>query len=372
MAIDLIITGRVKSLGRVSAVRGTLLGHTVSDTPAAPTWRDEFGNAVAIGPNDRVEVYTVTCSSNTSGEQVKLETLGGFQVVRLNVTSNRTAFLRFDGAPLLLPPGSNLFAVSDVWSPAQIPNLWAWWDLGPSGTRTVSGSEITAVNDLSSNGRHLGKAYNGGTTGTGPATTGTVGGNGAARFTTAGNVLAHNYSTVNDIDLSVVTVLLVADNVTSTNDTLVSTRDDAGGAWTIRSTFTTNIQSLLTTGTVRADETITAGAPFLLSSRFDQRESGGSLVAPGGSIVRSRLNGALSWTDDAETGTPGWAPSNQWVGVGGNPNNSGQINADIGEVLIIDADASDSDRQRAEGYLAHKWGLDGSLPAGHPWKSAPP
>jgi hypothetical protein len=30
------------------------------------------------------------------------------------------------------------------------------------------------------------------------------------------------------------------------------------------------------------------------------------------------------------------------------------------------------ERQRLEGYAAHKWGLAGSLPGGHPYKSAPP
>ena len=28
--------------------------------------------------------------------------------------------------------------------------------------------------------------------------------------------------------------------------------------------------------------------------------------------------------------------------------------------------------ERAEGYLAHKWGLESELPAGHPYKSSPP
>ena len=31
-----------------------------------------------------------------------------------------------------------------------------------------------------------------------------------------------------------------------------------------------------------------------------------------------------------------------------------------------------SDVEKAEGYLAHKWGLTGVLPAGHPYKSSPP
>jgi hypothetical protein len=33
---------------------------------------------------------------------------------------------------------------------------------------------------------------------------------------------------------------------------------------------------------------------------------------------------------------------------------------------------ADADRQRIEGYLAHKWGLVGSLPSGHPYKTAAP
>ena len=31
-----------------------------------------------------------------------------------------------------------------------------------------------------------------------------------------------------------------------------------------------------------------------------------------------------------------------------------------------------TDFQKAEGYLAHKWGLEGNLPAGHPYKSSAP
>jgi hypothetical protein len=33
---------------------------------------------------------------------------------------------------------------------------------------------------------------------------------------------------------------------------------------------------------------------------------------------------------------------------------------------------STTDRQKLEGYLAHKWGLAANLPADHPYKSAAP
>ncbi|MDC0506037.1 prepilin-type N-terminal cleavage/methylation domain-containing protein, partial [Candidatus Gracilibacteria bacterium] len=44
----------------------------------------------------------------------------------------------------------------------------------------------------------------------------------------------------------------------------------------------------------------------------------------------------------------------------------------ISEVLIFDSLLSTADRQKVEGYLAHKWGRVGSLPGSHPYKLAPP
>ena len=41
-------------------------------------------------------------------------------------------------------------------------------------------------------------------------------------------------------------------------------------------------------------------------------------------------------------------------------------------MIILDGVPSTSDRQRVEGYLAHKWLLTGSLPADHPYKSTAP
>ncbi|MGU3668022.1 hypothetical protein ACLBX9_27865 [Methylobacterium sp. A49B] len=44
----------------------------------------------------------------------------------------------------------------------------------------------------------------------------------------------------------------------------------------------------------------------------------------------------------------------------------------VQEVFVINGILSDSDRQKLEGYLAWKWGLQGQLPAGHTYASAPP
>jgi len=44
----------------------------------------------------------------------------------------------------------------------------------------------------------------------------------------------------------------------------------------------------------------------------------------------------------------------------------------LGEYIITRGSLSTSDRQKIEGYLAHKWGLEGNLPSGHPYKTQKP
>ncbi|MES2982476.1 MAG: IPT/TIG domain-containing protein [Verrucomicrobiota bacterium] len=47
-------------------------------------------------------------------------------------------------------------------------------------------------------------------------------------------------------------------------------------------------------------------------------------------------------------------------------------NGSFGEAISYNTQISDADRQKTEGYLAHKWGFAASLPAAHPYKVAPP
>ena len=47
-------------------------------------------------------------------------------------------------------------------------------------------------------------------------------------------------------------------------------------------------------------------------------------------------------------------------------------NGFIAEIIVGRFDINDADRQKVEGYLAHKWGLTADLPADHPYKVNPP
>lgn len=52
--------------------------------------------------------------------------------------------------------------------------------------------------------------------------------------------------------------------------------------------------------------------------------------------------------------------------------NSCDMNGDIAEVALYGTALSTEDRQLAEGLLVWKYGLQGSLPSGHPWENADP
>ncbi len=56
----------------------------------------------------------------------------------------------------------------------------------------------------------------------------------------------------------------------------------------------------------------------------------------------------------------------------GNDGATNHDNCTMGEVVIINGVVTTENRQKLEGYLAHKWSLASTLPAIHPYKVAPP
>lgn len=48
------------------------------------------------------------------------------------------------------------------------------------------------------------------------------------------------------------------------------------------------------------------------------------------------------------------------------------MDGDLHELIIYNAPLSQANREKVEGYLAWKWGLEGNLPSGHPYENAAP
>jgi hypothetical protein len=99
------------------------------------------------------------------------------------------------------------------------------------------------------------------------------------------------------------------------------------------------------------------GTPYLFSSVYD------------GANHISYANGTAG-TTVASTGNFSW--DQLWINCRVNnqtPSVSGAHK--YGEIIVV-VDMLPEDRQTIEGYLAWKWGLEGSLPGDHPYKSAAP
>lgn len=85
-----------------------------------------------------------------------------------------------------------------------------------------------------------------------------------------------------------------------------------------------------------------------------------------------RVNGGGALDANESTGTPSSANPSSVLVIAAFPGGTDTLVGYIAELVIFDTILSDADRQKMDGYLAHKWGLAGNLPSDHPYKSAPP
>jgi hypothetical protein len=58
--------------------------------------------------------------------------------------------------------------------------------------------------------------------------------------------------------------------------------------------------------------------------------------------------------------------------IGCSSNTTNYFDGKIAEIVVLNNETTITDRQKMEGYLAYKWGLQANLPVGHPYKSSPP
>ena len=79
------------------------------------------------------------------------------------------------------------------------------------------------------------------------------------------------------------------------------------------------------------------------------------------------INGSLSPTS---AGT--WSSATNYAFGRLGRNGSDTLDGKLGEVIIMQYELSDADRQKVEGYLAWKFEIEIELPEDHPYKDAPP
>ncbi|MCU0273940.1 MAG: fibronectin type III domain-containing protein, partial [Acidimicrobiales bacterium] len=249
-------------------------------------------------------------------------------------------------------------AAQALWTPADLPNgLDLWLDAGDASTMTVAGGAVAEWRDRSGNSRHAAQA-----TVSSRPTYQVAGFNGRPAVSFAGAAVSLTGASA-----------------------LPGTSTEYGFAMAYRATAPTSTRPRMF-GVNTPTFNLQLG--YLEDQRLFTRVGGQAYAgvpraAEGAdNVVVFRYDAAahrvsLNGTEEALVAGPSPNSDSQissgtYALPAGYASGTFKMNGVIGEVVYVGAPLSLADLQRLEGYLAHKWGTTASLPAGHPYRDAPP
>lgn len=248
-----------------------------------------------------------------------------------------------------------------VWTPAQIPTA-LWLDASDNSTITLNGSNVSQWNDKSGNGYHVSQQ--------------------AVAKQPPYGVLANQQNNLNTISFDGI------------NDELRRNTEIIGNASSQKHIFlagkwlSSAVEDIPIAIGGTADNHLKMRCFYRTtnSTTFGLEIFNGGVAEPSFNPINGNFNTfygrfpvpnsntyeiGYNGTIVSKTG-PFPQPIQAGVIVGGWQTVAPYFTAiNVGEIIICDA-LTVSDRQKIEGYLAHKWGLTANLPAGHPYKTIPP
>jgi hypothetical protein len=254
---------------------------------------------------------------------------------------------------------------SVLFTPNRLANLALWLDAGDSNSVTTVSGAVSQWTDKSGNGRNATQS----TAGARPTYT-TAGLNGLNVLTFNGSDNGHILTTTYDL-ANTYTIVTVCKKTTQTAVSIsgirpaVASSSGAGkliaGIGTFRVGFSSPLVDVLDM--------------FLDNTRVDIVE--GSWLDNETVIASNTYDGSVlsAWKNGDIHSSPLSASRTGFgaVNIGGLQDfNSRRFAGTIAEVIIMSTSAATADRERIEGYLAHKWGVAANLPAGHPYKTSAP
>jgi hypothetical protein len=242
---------------------------------------------------------------------------------------------------------------SQGWTPAALGSALALWlDADAASTITLNGSTVSQWNDKSGNNRHAVQAV----AASQPAYT-PAGLNGKAVLTFDGSNDLFELSSgilLDDNFTHVHSVLGRATTGINSVDVGRTTTPQGYGTWW----FSDNaLYSVLRGTSFMAHGSSTATGTFINGL---VRNNSGTQAYRNGTAFGAAAGAAA--TANVTLNAIGRAQ-------GGN---AAVHNGPMAEVIVGRSDLSTDDRQKLEGYLAWKWGLEANLPGDHPYKNAPP
>ena len=239
---------------------------------------------------------------------------------------------------------------SVLWTPREITTA-LWLDAADADTITLNSGNVSQWDDKSTNNRHAAQATS---TAQPIYASSVLNGFNVVRFDGTSDWLSGSMVTGESAYSMFAVVKVNADPAAS---------QARSGCWDFSSAefvshypFTNGIIYDNFASSVR--HTTVNPAPSLASWRIYNADSAAGNWT-------SRLDGTQLFT--TATNTVGM-PSSYAIGRG----EDRWLDGDIAEFIVVPSVLSLSDRQKVEGYLAWKWGLEANLPSLHPYKDAAP
>lgn len=247
-------------------------------------------------------------------------------------------------------------SASQGWSPLNLTYIDGWYDVSDYSTITESSGSVTALADKTPNNYDLSLI------GSSPIYSST----------------GWDGSSLPSIDFngSVVSALRSASRLTQADVTIAAVYDTDATTSTRRAFGIHGFQA-----SSSAKETFAMAPDNTL--RFDGASASGSITAATGKYLRvanvnastmyDYINGSqnISGTVTSGLSTDGYISIGEVVALS-DSSSTYVFDGRLAEAVISLGTLSQSDREKLEGYFAHKWGLDGSLPSAHPYKLSPP
>ena len=274
---------------------------------------------------------------------------------------------------LVLKSGNLILKSRASWNPTFISTA-LWLDAADASTITESGGAVSQWDDKSGNNHHVVQA----TVSARPTYSATAfNGQPTIFFDATGDLLACATTTVSSQgDLFYAAVFeMLSDNNTWRPIVGTNTSENSGNGGTLilqrmssRSQIGVHDAGRVDTGSTYAVEVTNLFIPRIATVG----RSGGTLGNGGTITVTATGPSQPSYlTQAVQTWSTNELTSRIQIG-GRQQNGVSYSNSRISEVVVMNRDATTIERQKIEGYLAHKWGLTADLPSNHPYKTVEP
>lgn len=235
-----------------------------------------------------------------------------------------------------------------TWTPTQLGvGLGFWVDASDTSTITLNGSNVSGWNDKSGNNRHVSQ-----TIASAQPTYQSNNLNGLAGISSTGNPIrlesASNISWNFDVGSFAAVCSFEAGNYFEMLFQ-VDGRQTTAQFFFFRRREANNFADLWRQTPLNSGATVYTG-------RYNRNTAVNG--STNGTYYSSNLVSTFTTSSTISKLTV-LGPSNPFVGA-------------INELIVLNSYISDTNREKLEGYLAHKWGLTNNLPSNHPYKNNTP